>query len=325
MRAAIYKHKGSATDVLSIATLPKPELGAGEARVKLAFSGVNPSDVKSRAGLSGSTMDFEYVVPHSDGAGAVDALGDGVTSLEIGQPVWVFNGQWARAHGTCAEYITLPAAQVIALPDAVPPEVGASIGIPLMTAYHAITQCGSLLGRVVLVFGAAGSVGFYATQLAKLGCATTIAVVSGEEKAAVAKAAGADAVVNYRLENVAARVGEFTAGRGVDFIIEVDAAVNSRLYGDILARGGKVIVYGSGAADISIPFRSMITKFATLYFFVVYRLAADELKQITTGIGGLLERSLLRHPSVAIYELGDIVAAHERVERGANAKVLVRL
>ena len=324
MRAAVYKQKGAARDVLSIATLPKPEPRPGEVRVKLAFSGVNPSDVKSRAGLASKAMDFESVVPHSDGAGVVDALGEGVSSHRIGQPVWVFNGQWARAHGTAAEYITLPAAQVVALPDSVPLEVGASIGIPLMTAYHAITQCGSLLGRVVLVFGAAGSVGFYATQLAKLGGATVIAIVSSHEKAEIARTAGADAAINYRLENVGARVGELTARRGADFVIEVDAAANARLYGDILAPGGKVIVYGSGAADISVPFRPMVMKFATLYFFIVYRLSPDEFKQVTTGISSLLERSLLRHPVVAIYDLADVAAAHERVEHGADAKVLVR-
>ena len=150
MQAATYRSKGRASEVLRVEVLPVAEPDLGEVRVKLAFSGVNPSDVKSRAGLSSAAMDFPLVVPHSDGSGVVDAVGPTVVSRRPGQRVWIFNAQWGRAMGTAAEYVTLPAQLAVPLPDEASFEAGASIGIPLMTAYHAIESCGSLMGRNVV-------------------------------------------------------------------------------------------------------------------------------------------------------------------------------
>jgi NADPH:quinone reductase len=189
MRAAIYRAKGPASDVLRVETLPTVEPELGEVRIRVACSGVNPSDVKSRAGAANPAMDYPLVIPHSDGAGTIDALGPMVISRRLGQRVWLFNAQWGRALGTAAEFVTLPAQQAIPLPAHVPFEVGASIGIPLMTAYHAVQACGPLLGRSVVVFGAAGSVGQYATQLANMSGARVIAVVSSEAKGQNARAA----------------------------------------------------------------------------------------------------------------------------------------
>jgi NADPH2:quinone reductase len=325
MRAAIYSKKGPAVEVLQITERPMPEPATGEVRVRMAFSGVNPSDVKSRAGVASKASSYAEVIPHSDGAGVIDAAGDDVSKDLIGRRVWTFNAQWERPYGTAAEYVTLPAQQVVPLPDDVSMEVGASIGIPLMTAFHAVAACGSVLGRTVLVFGSGGSVGYYATQLAKLAGARVIGVVSNDTKAELARNAGADEVVNYRQEDVSARVRELTSGHGADFIIEVDAAGNATNYGNLLAFGGKVVIYGSGAPQINVPFGPMIISFATLYFFIVYRLPSEVMRQTTEGVTDLLKRSVLRHPSVAIYDLEDIVDAHERVEQGANAKVLIRL
>ena len=325
MRAATYRSKGPATEVLRIEELPMPEPADGEVRVRLAFSGVNPSDVKSRAGLAVKTMEFAHVVPHNDGAGVIDAVGPGCPEDLVGRRVWVFNAQWGRAHGTAAEYVTLPDRQAVPLPDTVSLEVGASIGIPLMTAYHAVTACGSLMSRTVVVFGAAGNVGYYATQIAKLSGAKVVAVVSSDEKANLARAAGADGVVKYREDDISASIRAMTSGRGADFIIEVDAAANAQHYGNLLAFGGKVIVYGSGQALVPVPFRPMIMGFATLYFFIVYRLPAEVMRQTIEGVTDLLERGPLKHPSVAVFALEDIAAAHAQVERGANAKVLIRL
>ncbi len=325
MRAAVYRRKGAARDVLAVETLPRPEPGAGEVRVKVAWSGVNPSDVKSRAGAAGPAMPFEFVTPHSDGAGVIDAVGGEVAALAVGTPVWVYNGQWNRPHGTAAEYIVLPAAQVVPLPPGVPLETGASLGIPLLTAFHAIDRCGALLGRTVIVFGAAGAVGYYATQLAALAGARVIAVVSSAEKAALATTAGAAETIDYRTEDVSKRVAALTDKRGADFVIEVDAAANVHRYADILAFGGTVVVYGSGAADIPVPFRPMLGKFATLYFFVVYALPPALMRRTLDGATALLVQGRLRHLPTAVYDLADIVAAHERVEQGANAKVLVKV
>jgi NADPH:quinone reductase len=325
MRAATYHAKGAAAEVLRIEELALPEPDLGEVRVRVAFSGVNPSDVKSRAGLSNPAMDYPRVVPHSDGAGVIDALGPLVVSRRVGQRVWMFNAQWERAMGTAAEFVALPATLVVPLPDDVPLEVGASIGIPLLTAYHAIDACGSLLGRSVVVFGAAGSVGYYVAQLARLGGARVIAVVSGDAKARLALDAGADAAINYRSEDVAARVRELTGGQGADLIIDVDAAANARHYGAMLAFGGKIVVYGSGQAQIPLPFRPLIVGFATLYFFIVYKLPPDVLRRTLDGVGGLLRRNALKHPRCEVHPLDQIATAHEHVEQGIDAKVLIRL
>lgn len=323
MRAAVYRNRGPAAEVLRIEELPRPDPGPGELRVKVAFSGVNPSDVKTRGGVAGGAPDWPLVVPHSDGAGVVDALGTGTTGFSVGDRVWVYNAQWGRAFGTAAQYVCLPAVQVVPLPEGVPFEVGASVGIPLMTAFHAVAACGSLLGRSALVAGAAGSVGGYALQLAKLAGATAIATVSSDEKAALARELGADAVLNYRSDDLGARVREATRGRGVDAVIEVDAAANAARWSECLAFGGQVVVYGSGRPEIGVPFRPAINGFARLYFFIVYRLPEPLLRQTIDGVHGLLARAALRHPATAVYPLEDIAAAHERVERGANAKVLV--
>ncbi len=325
MRAAIYRAKGAASEVLRVETLPAAEPELGEVRIKVAYSGVNPSDVKSRAGTANPAMDYSAVVPHSDGAGTIDALGPLVISRRVGQRVWLFNAQWGRALGTAAEFVTLPAQQAVALPAHVPFEVGASIGIPLMTAYHAVQSCGPLLGRNVVVFGAAGSVGLYATQLANMSGARVIAVVSNEAKAQNARAAGASEVIDYRKEDVPARVRLLTGGNGADCAIDVDAAANSRHWGEMLAFGAKVVVYGSGQGQIPVPFRPMIMGFVTLYFFIVYKLPSEVLRQSLEGITGLLERDVLQHPRVEMYDLEQIAKAHQRVEQGADAKVLIKL
>jgi NADPH2:quinone reductase len=194
-----------------------------------------------------------------------------------------------------------------------------------MTAFHGIEACGSLLARTVLVPGAAGSVGYYATQLARIAGARVIALVSSKEKAAIARRAGATEAIDYRREDTGRRVRELTSGRGADFIIDVDAASHSPHYGEILARGGKAIVYGSNARELTLPFGPMILGFVSLYFYIVYRLPPETMQRTVAGITQLLAADALTHPELAVYPLEEIVAAHERVERGANAKVLLRL
>jgi NADPH2:quinone reductase len=325
MRAAIYKTTGPAAEVLKVEELPTPRPGVGEVRVKLAFSGANPSDVKSRSGASNRGWNFPVTIPHSDGAGVIDAVGAGVDAGLAGRRVWVYNGQWERAFGTAAQYIALPAAQAVPLPGSVSFEAGASIGIPLMTAFHAVAACGSLIGRTVIVAGAAGSVGHYATQLARIAGAHVIALISSEAKAKIAREAGAHETVNYREEDVAARIKALTGGRGASCIIDLDAAGNGKHYAAWLEFGGKAVIYGSNAKDVSVPFGPMISNFVSMYFFIVYRLPQQQMRETIAGITQLLEAGLLKHPEPAIYALEDIAAAHQRVEAGANAKVLIRL
>lgn len=325
MRAAVYTRKGPAAEVLQIVDKPVPQPGPGEVRVKLAFSGVNPSDVKSRSGVAARTGGFPEVTPHSDGAGSVDLLGPGAPPSLLGKRVWVFNGQWERPYGTAAEYITLPASQVVPLPDGVSFEVGASIGIPLMTAMHAVQSCGSLLGRTVLVPGAAGSVGFYITQLAAMAGARVIAIVSNDEKAKLARELGAAETINYKTEALVERVQALTSGQGADCIIDLDAAAHAPHYGSLLRFGGKAVIYGTNQPLVTMPFGPMILGFVNLYYFIVYKLPQPLLREVLAGVEAALARPVFRHPAVAVHALDAIAAAHEQVERGANAKVLIRL
>ena len=325
MQAATYTARGPAADVLRVQDIPTPSPQAGEVLVQVAYSGVNPSDVKSRAGVSGAAMDFPLVVPHSDGAGRITAVGAGVPAERVGRRVWLYNGQWRRPFGTAAQFACLPAEQAGDLPDGVDEVVGASIGIPLMTAYHAVASLGSLLGKTVLVPGAVGSVGMYVTQLAKHAGARVIAMVSSDEKAALAKQYGADATVDYKHGDVVAQVKALTNGEGVDAIVEVDAAGNARHYGGLLRFGGQVVVYGSSDATIALPFRPLIVGFARLYFFIVYLLPPAVLRETITGVTALLAAKALQHPPTRIYPLAEVAEAHAQVERGANAKVLLKL
>lgn len=324
MRAAVYTSRGPAAEVLNIIDKPVPEPGPGEVQVRVAFSGVNPSDVKSRSGIAARAGGFPEVTPHSDGAGTVEKVGAGVDAGLIGQRVWMFNGQWERPYGTAAEYIALPAAQVVPLADDISLEVGASIGIPLMTAMHAVQSCGALLGKTVLVPGAAGSVGFYVTQLAVAAGARVIAIVSNDDKAKLARELGAADTINYRTEALVERVQALTGGQGADFIIDLDAAAHAPHYGSLLRLGGKAVVYGTNQPQITMPFGPMILGFVSIYYFIVYKLPPALLREVLAGVSAVLARPDLRHPPVAIHALDGIVAAHQQVERGANAKVLVR-
>jgi len=325
MRAAIYTSRGPAAEVLKIVDKPVPDAGAGEVRVRMAFSGVNPSDVKSRSGVAARTGGFPEVTPHSDGAGTIDQVGAGVDPALVGQRVWLFNGQWERPYGTAAEYITLPAAQAVPLPDGISFEVGASIGIPLMTAMHAVQSCGTLLGKTVLVPGAAGSVGFYVTQLAVAAGARVIAIVSNDDKAKLARELGAAETINYRTESLVDRVQALTDGAGADFMIDLDAAAHAPHYGSLLRFGGKAVIYGTNLPQITMPFGPMILGFISIYYFIVYKLPPALLREVLAGVTAALARKDFRHPTIAIHALDQIVAAHEQVERGANAKVLVQL
>lgn len=325
MRAAYYEANGSARAVLRVSEVETPEPGRGEVRVRLLASGVNPSDVKSRAGVT-RKIAFPRVIPHSDGAGEIDRVGEGVPRSRLGERVWVWNGQWRRAFGTAAEWIVLPAEQAVPLPAAIGMEAGACLGIPAYTAYQAVGLAGAREGSTVLVAGGAGAVGHYAIQLAKKRKATVITTVSSPAKAELARQAGADHVIDYRREDVGERVMAATAKRGVDAVIEVDLAANARLLPNVLAPNGVVTIYGSGAAEASIPFQFLLQNNSTLKFFLVYLMPPQERARATADITGMLERGELIHNVARIFDLGDIVAAHEAVEAGtALGNIVVRI
>jgi NADPH2:quinone reductase len=314
MRAATYTELGPAAEVLRIGEVDTPEPGAGELRVQLHTSGVNPSDWKARLRGRGGAIPFPQIIPHSDGAGVVDAVGEGVDEARIGQRVWVMNGQWKRPFGTAAEFITLPEKYVIALPDVADVAEAACFGIPFLTAQRAVTFDGDVAGQTILVAGGAGAVGHHAIQIAKYKGARVLTTVSSPEKADYALAAGADEAINYRTEDVAARVEELTDGRGADRIIELNLSANAPLYGRILAPGGTVIVYGTDEPTASIPAQDFIVRGAALKWFIVYELADAERDAGVADLNRMLADGALTTTIAARFPLDDIAAAHEMVE-----------
>ena len=314
MKAAFYERLGPAADVLQLGELPTPQPGPGEVRVRVRWSGVNPSDVKSRLGLRTGVMPFPRVIPHSDGMGVIDAVGDGVPAARVGERVWTWNAAWGRPHGTACEQVCLPQAQAVPLPD----EAGACLGIPALTALHAVIRDGGVAGKTVLVAGGAGAVGHYAVQMAsQLGAARVIATASTPEKAALAREAGADDVVRYRDEPLAARVAELTRGQGVDRVIELDLGVNAAADLELLRPGGECVVYGSSASPLQLPFFPLIAKNLQLKFFIVYHLSPADRAQAVDTLTRMLARGTLRHNIAARLPLAEIAAAHALVERGA--------
>lgn len=316
MRAAWYTKFGPAAEVLEIGMLPDPEPGPGEVRVKLAASGVNPSDVKSRLPGSRNAV-YPRVIPHSDGAGIVDKVGEGVDAARIGARVWVFNGQWKRGDGTAAGLICVPAEFAVALPSNVDFDVGACLGIPALTAWRAVTMAGGVSRRTVLITGAAGAVGHAAVQMARHeGASKILATVSSPEKAAIAREAGADATIDYKTEDVAARVKELTGGEGVDRIVELDVAGNAKWIPDALKPGGLLVVYGSNKPEFTLPFGPMIVKNLTASFFIVYELSPAQRREGAAYVNSRLAMGQLKTRIAAKFPLSQIVAAHQAVESG---------
>lgn len=317
MRAVQYSRTGPARDVLEIVDRERPTPGPGEVRVRIAWSGVNPSDTKSRAGARSPFMPFPVVTPHSDGAGVIDAIGEGVTTHHAGDRVWVWNAAWGRPSGTAAEWIVVPAGQAVTLPANVPLDVGACLGIPALTACHAVLMNGGVDGKRVLVAGGAGAVGYYAIQMARLcGARQVIATVSSDEKAALARSAGATDVVNYRSGNLVERVHGLTSGGGVDRIIEVDLAANAMADFQMLAANSELVVYGSGQPEVPVPFVPGILKNIRLSFFIVYHLLPDDRATAVSQLTQWLEKDALTHQIAARLDLDAIAEAHELVESG---------
>lgn len=318
MRAAYYEANGPAADVLRVDEIATPEPGSGEVRVKLAASGVNPSDVKSREGRT-RKIAFPGVIPHSDGAGVVDRVGSGVDQARVGERVWTWNAQWKRAFGTAAEYVVLPSALAVRLPDHVGFAEGACLGIPAMTAYHAVATAQANSASTVLIAGGAGGVGHYAIQFAKARGAVVITTVSSDAKAKLARAAGADHIIDYKREDVAATVMDLTDNAGVDAVIEMDLAANARLYPGLLHPRSRVVVYGTGAAQAQIPAQFLLVNAITLEWIFVYELTAEERAAAIGAITqGMAQKQLIHNVALTV-PLAEVVRAHEAVEQGAAA------
>jgi NADPH2:quinone reductase len=324
MRAAYYEKNGAAREVLKVGEVETPQAGRGEVRVRLATSGVNPSDVKSRQGTV-RKIGFPRVVPQSDGAGVIDQAGDGVPQSRIGERVWIWNGQWKRPFGTAAEYIALPAIQAVPLPDAVSFEAGACLGIPAMTAYQVVALSQTGKGATLFVSGGAGAVSQYILQFAKQTGATVITTVSSAEKAQIAAEAGADHIIDYKKDNVGECVMQMTGNRGVDAVLELDLTANARLIPAVLRPKGSVIVYGTGPEAV-IPAAFCLVNAIRLQFTLVYELDAQERERAISAITqALVQGKLMNRVMQPTYPLADIAAAHEAVERGSIGNVVVAI
>jgi NADPH2:quinone reductase len=325
MRAGYYEKNGPAREVLRVAEVDTPQPGPGEVRVRLRTSGVNPSDVKGRAGTT-RKIAFPRVIPHSDGAGEIDGVGEGVPAARVGERVWVWNGQWRRPFGTAAQSIVLPAQQAVALPADVSLEVGACLGIPAYTGWQAVEVAGLKNGSTVLVAAGAGAVGHYAIQLAKKKGATVITTISSPAKAELARQAGADHTIDYKREDVGERVMALTGKRGVDAVIEMDLAANAKLLPGVLKPDGIVAVYGGSAAEPPVPFQFLLQNSITLRFFLVYLMPPKLRERATADITRMLEAGELIHNVAQTFDLDDLVAAHEAVESGkAMGNIVVRI
>lgn len=324
MRAITYSTLGEARDVLHLTDIDTPTPSSGEVLVRLALSGVNPSDVKSRRGRPGMTKPaFDTVIPHSDGAGVIEAVGGGVDPARIGQRVWIWNGQWQRAFGTAATHIALPAAQAVALPEDVSFETAASLGIPGLTACHAVFNSGDIKGQTLLVHGGAGTVGYLAVQLAKWGGARVIAT-TGTSGAARAKAAGADAVLDYSASDLADQILAANDGAPVDQIIEVEFGVNIDVDAQVIKPNGRIAAYGS-AKDMSptLPFQPLLFKAVTIDIVLVYLLTDTQRALAIETVHRALADGALDCPVERVFALSDTVQAHEAVEAGARAGAIL--
>ncbi len=331
MKAIWYEKTGPAADVLRFGRQDAPVPAAGEVRVRLAASGVNPSDTKRRAGWIGLSMPHPRIIPHSDGAGTIDAVGEGVEGVDearAGERVWVWNAQsGGRPFGTAAEYAAVPAAQAVSLPDGASFADGAGLGVPGCTAHYAVYGDGPVGGKRILVQGGAGAVGHLAVQLATLGGAEVIATVSSAAKAEVALGGGARHAIDYRREDVADRVLDVTDGEGVDRIIEVDLAANLETDVAVLRENGAIASYSSTSGpELSLAYYPLAFKDLRIHFVQGYLLPPAARRAAVRDLTTWLAAGQLEVRVAATFPLAETASAHEAVESGrADGKILVEV
>jgi NADPH2:quinone reductase len=326
MKAGWYERNGPAEDVIQVGVMETPTAGPDEVRIRIYASGVNPSDVKKRAGTRGPFRE-KRVIPHSDGAGVIDQVGPGIDSHRIGERVWVFNAQWERAFGTAAEYVTLPVSQVVPLPDSVSFAEGACLGIPAMTAHRCLFADGSIAGQTILVTGGAGAVGNYAIQLAKWGGAEVITTISSEQKADQARRAGADYIINYRTQDVIETIKQITENKGVDRMVDVDFGTNLPVTQAVLKENGAIAGYASASVpEPTLPFYALMFKNITMRLVLVYSMPEEAKRQACKDINRAIKGGKLTHTIAARFPLEQLADAHVAVESGTHiGKVVVEV
>ncbi len=328
MKAALYRSKGAARDVLEIADVEKPVPQSGEVLVRLHFSGINPSDVKMRQGLSlgGMAMAYDYVIPHSDGSGIIEAICPSVKTHNIGDRVYVFNGGFKRAFGTAAEYIALPAQHVGHLPPTASLSHAACFGIPLMTAVHAMTRAPSLDGKRVLISSGGGVVGRYCIEVARaLGAKTIITTAASPQSQQTATNAGSDIIFDYNSPSLAADIMD--ACGGIDHAAEAEFGSNIDTLAAVMAEGGTIAAYGSALNKTpNLPFYDFMFKNVSLHMMLVYLLDETTRGQHIRLIESLLDEGHITENIAQIFPLDSIAKAHETVEGGGKSgSVLIEI
>jgi len=291
-------------------------------------SGINRSDIKTRTGFGGKAMPFPRIVPHQDGAGVIDAVGPGVPTSRVGERVWIYMGQWGRAFGTAAEFVVVPSVQAVKLADNVSFEIGASLGVPAMTAHRCLFADGDLQGKRVLVQGGAGAVGNATVLLAKWAGAWVAATVGRDEQAEVARAAGVDLIVNRHKEDVSQAVRSATGGHGVDRIVDVDLSANVDVAVACLARDGVVTAYSTETpqARLTIPFFPALMGGFSFRFVYVYTMPEAAMRQAAYEVSACAASGAYAPRIAQTYTLDEVAEAHEFQERGKPVgKVLLRI
>ncbi|WP_195818675.1 NADPH:quinone reductase [Roseobacter sp. MH60115] len=314
MKAVIYRETGPASEVLEIVDIDKPQPKPGEVLVRIRASGINPTDTKTRAGIFPIQGEWSHILPHHDGAGVIEAVGEGVSQSRIGQRVWLYATQWGGTDGTAAEYAVIAETQAVPLPDSVSFEEAATFGVPLLTAYHAVTIDGAVEGKTILVQGGAGAVGAYAIQIARAKGATVIATVSSDDKARAAAESGAHHVINYKREDVIARVHDITDDTGVDHIIEVNLGANATSLPRLLRNGGFVAAYGSEAFTGDFPMVEAVVQQMRMAFFIVFMLPRDVLDRAIADLTTMLTAGTIHARIHACYSLDQVAQAHDAVD-----------
>ena len=319
MRTISYTDFGEPAQVLKLTDIDTPNPGPDDVVVALHFSGVNPSDVKSRKGRPGiSKPAFEQIIPHSDGAGIITAVGKNVSPNRVGERVWIWNGQWQRPFGTASSHIVLHHTQAVALPDGVSFEIGATLGIPGLTAGHAVFGNGDIKGQTLFIQGGGGTVGLLAVQLAKWGGAHVIVSCSAADFE-TCLAAGADHVLDYRDTELAAKVIAANNANLVDRVIEVEFGLNIDVDVAVIKPNGIIAAYGSAKSlTPQVPFFEMLFKAVTLDIILIYLLPLEQRLAIIDRLHKALAENALNCPIARIFPLQDTVTAHELVENGVR-------
>ncbi len=318
MKAVTYTEFGPASDVLHVQDLPSIPPGPGEVVVDLLLSGVNPSDVKARAGSRpGVTRPaFPMVIPHSDGSGVISSVGSGVSADRIGQRVWIWNGQWKRAFGTAAEQITLPSDQAVALPNKIAFETGAVLGIPGLTASHVVYSGGDPADQTLLIHGGAGTVGYLAVQLARWAGARVIATSSPRNFDRV-REAGADVVIDYNAPDLSDQILAANQGQPISRIVDVEFGANIHTNIAVIAENGRINAYGS-ALDMSptLPFHPLLFKAITIEIALVYLLPRTARATAVERLHSALLSGALKCPVQDVFPLQFCAQAHDAVAAG---------